>query len=160
MTGLMNRRRAVWAGLGLGLAAVKHAAARPSPAAWAVEVWKSPECGCCKAWLTHLQAQGMSIGTIHNSGNTDARKSLGIPLALGSCHTARIEGYAIEGHVPAKEIKRLLRERPVAIGLAVPGMPLGSPGMNGPDFDNQTQPYDVLLVLKDGSTRVFQSYHR
>ncbi len=102
----------------------------------------------------------MNIGAIHNSGNTDARKSLGIPLALGSCHTARIEGYAIEGHVPAKEIKRLLRERPVAIGLAVPGMPLGSPGMNGPDFDNQTQPYDVLLVLKDGSTRVFQSYHR
>lgn len=162
MTGPITRRDAIWAGLGLGLAlaVAKPAAAGPSLAGTAIEVWKSPECGCCKAWLAHVQAQGLTIGTIHTSGNTDARNSLGIPLALGSCHTARIAGYAIEGHVPAREIKRLLKERPAAVGLAVPGMPLGSPGMDGPDFDNQTQPYDVLLVLKDGTTRVFQSYHR
>ncbi|MFX1679071.1 DUF411 domain-containing protein [Mitsuaria sp. CC2] len=160
MTNFVNRRDVVWAGLGLTLAAAGSAIARTSPAAVSLEVWKSPECGCCKAWLSHLQAQGLNVGAVHNTGNTDVRKSVGIPLALGSCHTARIDGYAIEGHVPAREIKRLLKERPAAVGLAVPGMPLGSPGMDGPDFDNQTQPYDVLLVLKDGTTRVFQSYHR
>ena len=127
MTGLMNRRSAVWAGLGLGLAVVKHAAARPSPAAWAVEVWKSPECGCCKAWLTHLQAQGMSIGTIHNSGNTDARKSLGIPLALGSCHTAYIEGYAIEGHVQPRKSSACSESAPWRLAWPCPACRWAAP---------------------------------
>lgn len=81
-------------------------------------------------------------------------------LRLGGPRLRIVHPKGIEGHVPAREIKRLLKEKPTAIGLAVPGMPLGSPGMDGPDFDNQTQPYDVLLVLKDGSTRVYQSYFR
>jgi hypothetical protein len=81
-----------------------------------------------------------------------------MPVALGSCHTAKVAGYAIEGHVPAREIRRLLNERPQAIGLTVPAMPLGSPGMDGPEYGGRKTPYDVLLVLRDGSHRVYQSY--
>ncbi|TAL22734.1 MAG: DUF411 domain-containing protein, partial [Aquabacterium sp.] len=111
----------------------------------AVEIWKSAECGCCQGWMTHLEGNGFVASAIHNEGNESARRLLGMPPALGSCHTARVGGYAIEGHVPAREIRRLLKERPAAVGLAVAGMPLGSPGMDGPDFDHRTQPYDVLL---------------
>ncbi|WP_193531744.1 DUF411 domain-containing protein [Roseateles aquatilis] len=158
MSHSIHRRHVVRSGLGLALIGAAPVLTSAKASAPVVEVWKSPECGCCKDWLAHLQAQGFAIGTIHNDGNTDARKALGMPVALGSCHTARIEGYAIEGHVPAREIRRLLKERPQAVGLAVPGMPLGSPGMDGPDYGNRTQPYDVLLVLKGGATRIFQSY--
>jgi hypothetical protein len=86
------------------------------------------------------------------------RKRQGIPEALGSCHTGVIEGYALEGHVPAREIRRLLAERPDAIGLSVPSMPRGSPGMDGPVYGGVRDPYDVLLVGRDGSASVFQSY--
>lgn len=95
---------------------------------------------------------------MHDEGNGAARERLGIPAKLGSCHTGRVGGYAIEGHVPAREVQRLLKEKPKAVGLAVPGMPVGSPGMDGPAYGDQRDPYDVLLVLADGSTRVFQSY--
>jgi hypothetical protein len=122
-----------------------------------VEVWKSPTCGCCKDWVKHLEANGFSV-TVHDDGNTDARKRLGMPLAYGSCHTARVGGYAIEGHVPAREIHRLLREKPKAVGLAVPAMPVGSPGMDGPEYGGRKDPYDVLLVQKDGSAAPYQSY--
>jgi hypothetical protein len=123
----------------------------------AVEVWKSPECGCCKDWVKHLERNGFAV-RVHDDGNTDARKRLRMPLELGSCHTAQVAGYAIEGHVPAREVHRLLRERPAAIGLTVPAMPLGSPGMDGPEYGGRKTPYDVLLVLRDGSQRVYQSY--
>ncbi len=155
----MKRREILIAGLAvtsLGVhAATPAQGATPKPP---LEVWKSPECGCCKGWIVHMEKAGFTVGRMHDNGNTDARKALGIPLQVGSCHTAKVGPYALEGHVPAREVQRLLAERPAAIGLAVPAMPLGSPGMDGPDFDNQTQPYDVLLVLKDGSTRVYQSY--
>jgi hypothetical protein len=128
-------------------------AAKPS----AVEVWKSPDCGCCKDWVKHLEKNGFAV-RVHDEGNTDARARLRIPIELGSCHTAQAGGYAIEGHVPAREIQRLLRERPAAIGLAVPAMPLGSPGMDGPEYGGRKTPYDVLLVARDGSHRVYQSY--
>ncbi len=81
-----------------------------------------------------------------------------MPRHLGSCHTARVDGYVIEGHVPAREIHRLLRERPKALGLAVPGMPIGSPGMDGPEYGRRRDAYDVLLVAADGSTLVYQHY--
>ena len=123
----------------------------------AVEVWKAPTCGCCKDWIVHLEANGFKV-QVHDSGNTAARARLGIPMRLGSCHTALIEGYAVEGHVPAREIRRLLAERPGAVGLAVPGMPIGSPGMDGPAYGARKDPYDVLLVRKDGSTTSYQSY--
>jgi hypothetical protein len=129
------------------------AAAAPVP----VEVWKAPTCGCCKDWIRHLESSGFKV-QVHDSGNTAARARLGIPMRLGSCHTALIEGYAIEGHVPVREIRRLLAERPSAVGLAVPGMPIGSPGMDGPEYGTRKDPYDVLLVRKDGSTTSYQSY--
>lgn len=122
-----------------------------------VEVWKSPTCGCCKDWIIHLEKHGFQVRT-YDTGNTEAREKLGMPLALGSCHTAKIGNYAIEGHVPAREILRLLKEKPNAIGLAVPAMPLGSPGMDGPAFQNRSQPYEVLLVAKDGGHSVYQAY--
>jgi hypothetical protein len=83
---------------------------------------------------------------------------LGVDVRYGSCHTAQVDGYAIEGHVPAREIKRLLKERPAAIGLAVPAMPLGSPGMNGPEYGGRKDAYDVLLLAKGKSASVFQAY--
>ena len=95
---------------------------------------------------------------MHDTGNLQARDRLGMPRRLGSCHTAQVGGYVIEGHVPAREIHRLLRERPKALGLTVPGMPIGSPGMDGPEYGGRRQPYEVLLVAADGSTRVYQPY--
>ena len=123
----------------------------------AIEVWKSPTCGCCNDWITHLEANGFSV-TSYNEGGTEAMIRLGVPFRYGSCHTAEIDGYAIEGHVPAREILRLLEERPEAIGLSVPAMPRGSPGMDGPAYGGVKDPYDVLLIGKDGEATVFQSY--
>lgn len=122
-----------------------------------VEVWKDPNCGCCKDWVAHLQASGFRV-KVNDSGNALARKRLGMPDELGSCHTAVVGGYVIEGHVPAPDIHRLLSEKPKAVGLAVPGMPVGSPGMDAPIYGGRKDPYDVLLVLKDGSSRTYQSY--
>jgi hypothetical protein len=122
-----------------------------------VEVWKSPDCGCCTEWVKHLQAHGFEVRTF-DTGNTDARARLGMPVRYGSCHTGRVGGYAVEGHVPARELHRLLKERPDAVGLAVPAMPIGSPGMDGPEYGSRRDPYDVLLVRKDGSAVAYQSY--
>lgn len=141
--------------LGLAwLALPASQAAIPGPL---IEVWKGPACGCCKDWVAHLEANGFSVKA-HDSGNTDARERLRMPVAYGSCHTALVDGYAIEGHVPAREIRRLLKERPAAVGLAVPAMPVGSPGMDGPAYGGRKDPYDVLLVLRDGNSRVYQAY--
>ncbi len=140
---------------GLALAA----AAIPAQQRTLVEVWKDPNCGCCADWVKHLEAQGFQV-KVNDTGNTAARKRLGIPEKLGSCHTALVAGYALEGHVPASDIRRLLKEKPQAVGLAVPGMPVGSPGMDGPAYGGRVDPYEVLLVAKDGSTRVFQRHGR
>lgn len=148
----LNRRHLLAATLGL-LVAPSWAA----PTRLAIEVWKDPSCGCCKDWVAHLEKSGFDV-RVYETGNDAARKRLGIPDALGSCHTASIGDYAIEGHVPARDIKRLLREKPKAIGLAVPGMPVGSPGMDGPAYNGRKDPYDVLLVLQGGKTSVYQSY--
>lgn len=121
------------------------------------EVWKSPSCGCCKDWIAHMQGAGFAL-SVHETGNTAVRARLKVPAELGSCHTALIGGYAIEGHVPARDVQRLLKERPQAVGLTVPGMPIGAPGMDGPEYGGQRDRYDVLLVLADGRTRVFSSY--
>ena len=122
-----------------------------------VEIWKDPNCGCCQDWVKHLNKSGFAT-RVHDEGNTAARTRLGMPAKLGSCHTGLVGGYAIEGHVPAREVQRLLKEKPKAVGLAVPGMPVGSPGMDGPAYGDRRDSYDVLLVLADGSTRVYQSY--
>ena len=149
-----TRRR--WLVLPL-LLAVPAVWARPGGESDFIDVWKSASCGCCKDWVTHLESNGFKVRT-HDEGNTDARRRLGMPIRFGSCHTASIGGYAIEGHVPAREIRRLLKERPAAIGLAVPAMRVGSPGMDGPAYGNRKDPYDVLLVTKDGSATAYQRY--
>jgi hypothetical protein len=128
-----------------------------SAAAPMVEIWKDPNCGCCQDWVKHLEANGFAT-RVHDAGNSAARTRLGIPAALGSCHTGLVGGYALEGHVPAREVHRLLHEKPKAIGLAVPGMPVGSPGMDGAAYGDRRDPYDVLLVLADGRSRVYQGY--
>jgi hypothetical protein len=98
-----------------------------------MQVWKDPNCGCCKDWIAHLEKNGFST-TVIEQGNSAARAHLGMPQKFGSCHTALIQGYVIEGHVPAADIQRLLKEKPKALGLSVPGMPIGSPGMDGLKF--------------------------
>ena len=133
------------------------APALATPKKVAIEVWKGPDCSCCEDWIKVLRTQGFQVRS-HDSGNSDARAALGLPARYGSCHTAKVEGYALEGHVPVREIRRLLQERPEAVGLAVPAMPRGSPGMDGPEYGGQRDPYDVLLVQRDGSARVYQSY--
>ena len=120
-----------------------------------VEVWKTPYCGCCKAWVKHLEDNGFRVLAHDVPDTASKRAELGIPVKLASCHTARIGNYTVEGHVPAADIKRLLAENRHAIGLAVPGMPIGSPGM---EQGSQRDKFDVLLVLHGGETRVFQSH--
>ena len=122
-----------------------------------IEVWTNPACGCCKDWITYLEDNGFAV-TTYNEGGVEAMERLGMPSRYGSCHTAEIEGYAIEGHVPVREIYRLLEERPDAIGISVPGMPRGTPGMDGPMYGNVEDPYEVLLIRHDGKATVFQSY--
>ena len=136
----------------LGLSPANSADTAPS-----IEVWKSATCSCCGAWIKHLEANGFAVKV--NAADAGAlaalKRAAGIGDKLASCHTAKIDGYVIEGHVPGTDIKQLLAERPDAIGLAVPGMPAGSPGMEqGAEFE----PYDVLLIKKDGTTEVFAKH--
>jgi hypothetical protein len=120
-----------------------------------ITVWKTPNCGCCKDWVAHLQGNGFQVVTNDVPDTAPMRQKLGLPAKFGSCHTAQLGAYVLEGHVPAQEVRRLLREKPRAVGLAVPGMPVGSPGM---EMGDSRDAYDVLLVLADGSSRVYQSY--
>lgn len=142
--------------LGVFITGLPHRAAARAPKP-SVEVWKSPTCGCCKDWVKHMEDNGFRV-TVNDSGNPNARAWLGIPQRLGSCHTAIVAGYAIEGHVPADDIHRLLREKPNAVGLAAPGMPIGSPGMDGPEYGGRKDAYEVLLVQRDGRTSVYRSH--
>lgn len=119
-----------------------------------VEIWKSDSCGCCGEWIKHLQKNGFATKVNSVADAAPMRSAFGIPDRLGSCHTAKVGGYAIEGHVPASDIRRLLAEKPKAIGLAAPGMPPGSPGMDVPN----SPPYEVLLVRPDGSTALFMRH--
>jgi hypothetical protein len=129
------------------------AGAKVAPASRAIVIYKDPNCGCCKEWVTHVRGAGFTP-TVHDTADMKTVKaSMGVPSALESCHTARVGGYTIEGHVPADLIEKLLREKPVALGLAVPGMPMGSPGMEGPRKDA----YDVVLFEKGGKSRVYAS---
>jgi hypothetical protein len=141
-------------GLTAALLAARPLAAETLPK---VHVIKDPNCGCCKDWIGHIREAGfpVSFEDMDPGPLADLKTSLGLQPTQVSCHTAQVEGYVIEGHVPADDIKRLLTERPDAIGLAVPGMPYGSPGM-GPETEREA--YDVLLVAKDGTASTFNSY--
>lgn len=123
-----------------------------------VEVYKDPTCGCCSKWIEHLQGHGFTAKVIEtDKDKLEALKaSRGIPQKARSCHTAIVGAYVVEGHVPAADVQRLLKERPAIVGIAVPGMPIGSPGMEVPGM--KAQSFDVIAFGKDGSTRVFASH--
>lgn len=156
MTKAITTRRAVLFG-GAALATAALLSLRGRAAAASMHVLKDPNCGCCSAWIEILEQDGFDVTTEASTGTalTRYKTDNGIPLNMISCHTGEIEGYMIEGHVPVADIRRLLEKRPDAIGLAVPGMPYGSPGM-GPE--SQRDAYNVYLILSDGSTEVFSRY--
>lgn len=138
----------------LTLFALGAAVNLPASAADAVDVYKSPYCGCCEKWVEHLQQAGFAVRTHDVNDVPAARQRLGMPERLGSCHTAKVAGYVVEGHVPAADIQRLLKEKPKALGLAVPSMPLGSPGMES----SKPVPYNTLLVQAGGTSTVFAKH--
>ena len=149
-----NRRQAIWSGTGWLLLPV---AAQARPDAPLVEVSKSPTCGCCNDGVAHLEANGFCT-VVYDTGNATVRSRLGVAMQYGSCHTARVAGYGVEGHVPAANIWRRLKERPKAVGLPVPGMPLGSPGMDGAEYNGHKDPDDVLRIAANGSPSVYQPH--
>ena len=127
-----------------------RAAAKPS-----ITVHKGPTCDCCKAWVEHLRKHGYSVKAEDVADLGSVKQKLGVPAALQSCHTAQVDGYVIEGHVPADLIDRLLRDRPPVVGLAVPGMPIGSPGMEVPG--HAPDRYQILTFDRSGRTTVYAS---
>ena len=116
-----------------------------------VTVTKDPSCGCCEGWADHIRAAGFPVQIVESADVDSVKRRLGIPAELASCHTAEVDGYVIEGHVPAAALRQLLAERPAATGLAVPGMPAGSPGMEFPGVE--PEPYDVVLFGPGGQMR-------
>ncbi|MFZ2972878.1 MAG: DUF411 domain-containing protein [Ferribacterium limneticum] len=138
----------------LTLFALGAVANLPASAADAVDVYKSPYCGCCEKWVEHLRQAGFEVRTHDVNDVPAARQRLGMPERLGSCHTAKVAGYVVEGHVPAADIQRLLKEKPQAVGLAVPSMPPGSPGMESP----KPVAYNTLLVRTGGEITVFAKH--
>ena len=143
--------------LTLGATLLTPLAAQAGRPAVPAQVWKDAGCSCCEGWVAHLQANGFEV-QVHDEGNEAIHQRLGIAPRFGACHTALIGGYAIEGHVPAREIHRLLAEKPTALGLAVPGMPVGAPGMDDPAYGGRRDAFDVLLLSRSGSSTVYQSY--
>ncbi len=143
-----------------GMAALPAMATKPAKTP--MEVWKDPNCGCCKDWIEIMEKSGFDV-KVHEVGNSAVRAKLGLPAQYGSCHTALVGGYVVEGHVPAADVRKLLQEKPKALGITAPGMPVGSPGMDGPEYGGRKDPYDVLLITKNlmgnnVSARVFTSY--
>ena len=151
----LSRRHLIAAGAALAFAGSARAQTRGSRA---LAVYKSPTCGCCEGWVAHMRQAGFTAAVHVVADPGTVRRARGLPDGLASCHTAVIDGYAIEGHVPAADVVRLLAERPEAVGLAAPGMPVGSPGMETPD--GRKQPFETLLVLRSGQTRVFGRHNR
>ena len=119
-----------------------------------VEVFKSSTCGCCNKWVKHLEDNGFLVEAANVTDLAQVKERAGVPGSLASCHTAIIDGYVVEGHVPVNDLKRLLEERPDVLGISVPGMPIGSPGMEGPN----PQSYDVVAFTEDGSLSRFSSH--
>jgi len=148
----ISRRLFIASAAGLGVAG----AARPP--ARSLAVYKSPTCACCDGWVAHMRRAGFTVAVHVTSDVRAFGRGRGMPDALASCHTGVIDGYVVEGHVPAADVIRLLAERPEGVGLTAPGMPMGSPGMETPD--GRKQPFDTLLVLRSGETRVFARHNR
>lgn len=147
---MISRRVFLVAASALGLAAPALAASPP------LTVYKTPSCGCCRGWITIMARAGYRAKVVDVDDVGPVNREHGVPAALSSCHLATIGGYVVVGHTPAADVKRLLSERPKALGLTVPGMPLGSPGMEMPD--GRKEPFDTLLLLPGGKTRVFSRH--
>ena len=150
----MSRLASVLLG-GLGAATLVTAVLAQRPAqdkSSELTVYKSPTCGCCGKWIDHMKAAGFQVKVVDLDDLTEIKQASGVPMKLRTCHTAVVGNYAIEGHVPADVVKKLLAERPAGAGIAVPGMPIGSPGM---EVGNQKDSYEVLLFDKTGKTTVF-----
>ncbi len=147
----------IWSGIaGVVLAVVAGFAfyhSGQAPAEVDIVVYKSPTCGCCSKWIDHLEENGFTVESHNRNDMPQIKQAMGVPFDLQSCHTARIGDYIIEGHVPADVIARLLWEKPDVKGLAVPGMPMGSPGMEGP----RKERYDIVAFGGDGDTSVYES---
>ncbi len=137
-----------------GFVFARPARAESGPVPVPMTVYKDPNCGCCEQWVAHVKQAGFAVTVRDTADMPTVKASMGVPDALGSCHTARVGTYTIEGHVPADLIRKLLAEKPVARGLAVPGLPMGSPGM---EQGGQKDRYDVLLFDKAGKTKVYAS---
>jgi hypothetical protein len=136
----------------LPLVFAASACTRTAEAAPVITVYKTPTCGCCKSWVEHLRKNGFEVKTIDQVDLTPIKRQQGVPEPLSSCHTAVVEGYTIEGHVPADVIRKLLKERPPVVGLAVPGMPMGSPGM---EQGGQSDPYEVYTFDRSGPKGIY-----
>lgn len=148
----MHRRQVLVAAVA-ALALGPGVAALAAPSGPEVVMYKDPGCGCCGGWANHMRENGFRVKEVLNSDMQAMKKKLGVPDKVASCHTAQIGGYLVEGHVPAKSIKRLLAEKPNVKGIAAPGMPLGSPGM---DAGGRRDPFDVVSFRADGATRVYE----
>jgi hypothetical protein len=133
----------------LVIAVVSASQSRP-----VIEVYKTATCGCCGKWVEHLQKHGFSVRTTNVQNLAEIKTKYNVPGQLGSCHTGVVQGYVIEGHVPATDVLRLLQERPTVVGIAVPGMPMGSPGMEGPE----AEAYQVVSFDQKNQVRVFSSH--
>jgi len=142
-------------GVPLGAAVVSANAHEPAPPV-AVTVYKNAQCGCCRGWVEHLRKEGFDVTAKDVDDLAAIKSKLGVPASLGSCHTAIVGTYVVEGHVPAADIRKLLAEKPKVAGIAVPGMPMGSPGMEVPGVP--ADKYDVTAFAKDGKQRVFASH--
>lgn len=139
----------------LAMALTLAVSAQLAAASEEVVVYKDPDCGCCGKWADHLRYNGFTVREVPTREMDLVKAEAGVPRALGSCHTALVGGYVVEGHVPAGDVRRLLRDRPQLVGLSAPGMPLGSPGMEGP---YPAERYDVIGFDADGNTQVFSQY--
>jgi hypothetical protein len=137
------------------LAPMALLACTSSAAASVIAVAKTPWCGCCSEWVERMEAAGFTLEVRDVPDTAPVATEAGVPGNLRSCHTAMVEGYAIEGHVPAEDIRRLLAERPDAVGLSVPGMPIGSPGMEQGDRMDR---YHVVLIMRDGRHKIWSTY--
>ncbi len=144
-------KKLAWVGFALFIVSLALAGEKPTK----ITVAKNPLCGCCSKWMSYMEKNGFDVREEKNSSVAEYKKKFGIPRRLSSCHTAVVEGYVIEGHVPAEDIRRLLKEKPDIKGLTVPGMVVGSPGM---EQGNRKNSYDVLAIKKDGSTYIFHAY--
>lgn len=134
-----------------GLRAGEPAATEPLPV---MKVWKTPNCGCCGKWVTYMQESGFTVEVTVLDDVAPIRARNGVPPRLGSCHTATVGGYVVEGHVPAEDVRRLLKERPQVLGLSAPAMPAGSPGMDVPN----SPPYTVVSFTRDGESKAYATH--